>query len=47
MPRHQTFTIFALLVLTTIAVVPNTVGFEVGEVKGYKLLGKHAASSLY
>ena len=42
--------IFAVLLLLGLVVagpVPQTVGFEIGEVKGYKLLNQSGSSKLY
>jgi hypothetical protein len=42
--------IFAVLLLLGLVVagpVPQTVGFEIGEVKGYELLNQSGSSKLY
>ena len=42
--------IIAVLLLFSIVIaepVPQTVGFEIGEVKGYKLLNQSGSSKLY
>ena len=42
--------IIAVLLLFSIVIaepVPHTVGFEMGEVKGYKLLNQSGSSKLY
>jgi hypothetical protein len=39
--------IATLLVVSTALTVPNTAGFQIGEVKEYKLLKKTEKSALY
>ena len=36
-----------LLISSTLAGVPGTVGFEIGQIKGYTELGKSGGSTLY
>lgn len=47
---NQISYIFAVILLLGLVVaepVPQTVGFEIGEVKGYKLLNQSGSSKLY
>ena len=40
-------TFIILLILFTNCEVPDTAGYDIGEIKGYKQLGKSGASTLY
>ena len=47
MKARITVVVLVMICLAWAAPVPETVGFRMGEVSGYKLLGKHSSSSLY
>ena len=39
--------VFTILLTTAFTAVPDTAGFDIGEIKGYTLLDKVGKSSLY